>query len=65
MRKIVIKIVVLLFVFIAGVAGTSLLMNGEMTSDTAEMENASFHQGQSDSHGYIKGDYPGDQPVFL
>ena len=44
MRKIVIKIVVLLFVFIAGVAGTSLLMNGEMTSDTAEMENASFPQ---------------------
>ncbi len=44
MRKIVIKIVVLLLVFIVGVAGTSLLMNGEMTSDTAEMENASFPQ---------------------
>ena len=51
MRKIVIKIVVLLFVFIAGVAGTSLLMNGEMTSDTAEMENASFPPGMVEIGG--------------
>ncbi len=42
MRKIVIKIGALLLVFIFGIAGTSFLMNGEMTSNMEEMEKASF-----------------------
>ena len=40
MRKIVIKIGALLLVFIFGIAGTSFLMNGEMTSNMEEMEKA-------------------------
>ena len=42
MKKIAIRILVLLAVFVVGVAGTSLLMNGEMSSDTMELDDASF-----------------------
>ena len=42
MKKIAIRILVLLAVFVVGVAGTSLLMNGEMSSDTMELNDASF-----------------------
>lgn len=42
MKKIAFRILILLLVFIFGVAGTSFFMNGEISNDTAELGNASF-----------------------
>lgn len=42
MKKILIRIGVLLLVFISGVAVSSILMNGEMSSDTTDLSDASF-----------------------
>ncbi len=42
MKKIAFRILILLLVFVFGVAGTSFLMNGEISNDTAELDNASF-----------------------
>ena len=42
MKKILIRIGVLLLVFISGVAVSSILMNGEMSSDATDLSDASF-----------------------
>ncbi len=42
MKKIALRILILLLVFIGGVVGTSFFMNGEISNDSTELENASF-----------------------
>ena len=51
MKKILKKTVVLLFVFIIGVAGSSFLLNSETTDDRSDMNDASLPEVMIDFGG--------------